>query len=191
MKTSLKIFAFTCALIIWQGCGSKSNETNQDVQAEELLAKTNEENDIAKRTSLERERNERAEQRRIAAIEKAKASASYTDASGKLIYNKAEIDPAFAGGNAAMMKYLNDNVIYPKDAQNKGVEGTVFVDFVVDENGNVTNVEAVDFVGDEDQALKDEAIRVVQSMPKWLAGTQHGKTVSATFSIPITFQLTN
>ncbi len=191
MKTSLKIFVFACALVVWQGCGSKSNETTDDTSVAEVSAETQEENSIAKQARLEKERADRAEQRRLAAIEKAKASPSYTDAMGKLIYNKAEIDPAYPGGNAAMMKYLNDNISYPKAARDNGIEGTMFVDFVVDENGNVTDVTVLDFVGDEDRALKDEAIRLVKSMPKWLAGTQHGKTVSATFSIPITFQLTN
>ncbi len=191
MKTSLKIFVFAFALVVWQGCGSKSNENTQDAQAEIVTAETKEANTIAKRTRIEKERTERAEQRRIAAMERANASPSFTNAMGKVIYIKAEIDPAYPGGDAAMMKYLNDNINYPMSARDEGMEGTVFIDFVVDENGNVIDVTAVDFVGDENQALKDEAIRLVKSMPKWLAGTQHGKAVSSTFSIPITFQLSN
>jgi protein TonB len=91
-----------------------------------------------------------------------------------------------------MSKYLRSNLKYPETARDKGIEGTVFVDFVVDEKGNVREVVASDVVGENvDQALKDESVRVVSAMPTWVAGQQHGKSVDASFSIPITFQLSN
>lgn len=182
MKMSMKIFALACAILVWQGCGSKSGEAVIEAQKKEANA-------LAKHERLAKERAEREEQRRLAILEKAKDTPSYTDAMGKIIYYKAEIDPAFPGGDAAMMKYLSDNIIYPQVSQDNGTEGTAFIDFVVDEEGTVTEVTMADFVGDDDQLLKEEAIRVVKSMPKWLAGTQHGKTVAVTFSIPITFEL--
>ena len=197
MKKSITIIAFAFALVVWQGCGSKSNETNMDTPAEGVSAETSvdaqaegkKEIALAKRDKIEKAKEEKAEQRRQAAIEKAKASLSYKDASGRIVYNKAEIDPSYTGGNKAMKKYLKDNIKYPQVAQDNGIEGTVFVDFVVDEKGNVTDVTAADFIGDDDQTLKEESMRVVKSMPEWVAGKQHGKTVSSAFSIPITFQL--
>lgn len=73
-----------------------------------------------------------------------------------------------------------------------GYEGTVFVDFVVDEKGRVREVVASDVVG-EDVAIsfKEESVRVVAAMQGWNAGRQNGKPVDTSFSIPITFQLEN
>ena len=90
-----------------------------------------------------------------------------------------------------MNKYLTDNLNYPKEALDNGAEGTVYVDFIVNEDGMVSEIAASDFVGDIDQTLKDEAVRVVASMPAWVAGRQNGKNVSSAFSIPITFQINN
>jgi protein TonB len=118
-----------------------------------------------------------------------KTKPTYKDASGKMVYNKAEIDPSFTGGDDAMMQYLRDNINYPADAREKGIEGTVFIDFVVGDNGKVREVVVSDIVGDEDQSLKDEAARVVSSMPTWIPGRQRGEAVDTRFSIPITFQL--
>ena len=91
-----------------------------------------------------------------------------------------------------MNKYLRSNLKYPQDAVDKGVEATVFFDFVVGSNGVVREVSATEVVKDgedDDQQMKAEAIRVVTSMPAWVAGRQNGKNVDAKFSIPITFEL--
>jgi TonB family protein len=94
------------------------------------------------------------------------------------------------GGDEAMMKYLKENIVFPKDAEDKGLEGTVFVDFIVLEDGSVLEVSVEDAPGEEvDQSFRDEAIRVVNSMPKWTPGHQGGKPVDVKFSLPITFQI--
>jgi len=195
MRTSINIIAFAFALVVWQACGPKSNEATADMKTEtataEKEAEMKKENAQAKWAKIEQARIEKAEQRRLAAIEKAKATPSYKDANGKIIYYKTEVDPTFPGGDNAMMKYLNDNISYPQRAQDNGIEGTVFVDFVVDEKGNVTQVNAADFVGDQDQSLMDESMRVVKSMPVWVAGKQNGKTVATAYSLPVTFRLAN
>jgi TonB family protein len=91
-----------------------------------------------------------------------------------------------------LRKYLKENLKYPAEARTKGIEGTVFVDFVIDEKGNVREVVATDVVGENvDLSLKEESVRVVASMPGWKAGLQHGKAVDASFSIPITFEIQN
>ena len=88
------------------------------------------------------------------------------------------------------MKYLNDNIVFPKDAEEKGLEGTVYVDFVIAASGSVREVTVTDAVGEDvDQSFRDEAVRVVTSMPKWTAGRQNGKAVDVNFSLPITFHL--
>ena len=89
-----------------------------------------------------------------------------------------------------MRKFLKENLVFPEAARKKGYEGTVFVDFIVDEKGRVREVFATDAVGEDvDFSLKEESVRVVASMPLWSPGMQHGKPVDATFSIPISFEI--
>ena len=96
--------------------------------------------------------------------EKAKKSPTYTDSKGRVVYNKAEVDPSFTGGKDAMGDYLRENLKYPEQAREQGIEGTVFVEFVIDEKGKVGEVVVADIVGDDDQSLKDESVRVVSMM---------------------------
>lgn len=192
MKKNSALLMLVLSFALLQSCGRKTEENS----ANAIEATTDEvnaqEDRAAKRARIETVRIEKLEQRRLAAIEKAKTAPTFKDESGKIVYNKAEIDPAYVGGDKAMLEYLRDNLTYPEEAQNNGIEGTVFVDFIVDEKGLVRQVTATDVVGDEiNQSLKDEAVRVVTAMPAWVAGTQHGKAVDAYFSVPITFQLSN
>jgi len=199
MKKNFQLLILVCTAVIWHSCGTKtSDNTTETENTADTLALTTEEpsienkNATAKRAAIEMARVKKEEQRRLAAIELAKTTPTYKDKSGKLVYNKAEVDPAFTGGNNAMKKYLRSNLNYPKQAQDNEIEGTVYVDFVVDQSGNVSEVIASDVVGEDvDLMLKNEAVRVVASMPKWVAGKQRGKAVDTRFSIPITFQLTN
>jgi protein TonB len=193
MKKSIQLLAVICVLLTWQGCGKSPKETAAQATSEEqAVAEQAKKREalIAKRARIEKIRLEKAEQRRIAAAAKATANRYYVDSKGKTVYNKAETDPSYEGGESAMRKYLKANLVYPQTAIDKGVEGTVYVDFVVSEYGRVTDVEATDGAWEEvDQTLMDEAARIVSSMPNWVAGRQHGKPVSTKFSIPITFQL--
>jgi TonB family protein len=194
-KNSIQLFTIMFVLSVCLSCGSKNkeevSETNSDAATEAAAAETTKAADVAaKRARLEAARAAKAEERRLAAIEAAKTSPTYKDANGKVIYIMAEVDPSFNGGEKAMRKYLHDNLTYPETARDNGIEGTVFVDFVVEENGKVREVNATDVIGDEiEQSLKDEAVRVVSSMPAWIPGRQHGKAVDTKFSIPISFQL--
>ena len=96
--------------------------------------------------------------------------------------------PEFPGGQAALMQYLSSNIKYPEECRKMGVEGKVFVKFIVDATGNIINVQVLRGVVDG-KLLEKEAIRVVQSMPKWKPGTQGGKAVSVYFTLPISFKL--
>jgi len=192
MKKHISILALVLSFAVFQGCGSKT-ETNDQEKAEAELVKTNNAELVsAKKEKLAKERAEKAEQRSQAILAKAKLSASYKDALGKLVYYKAEVDPSYTGGQNELAKFLRDNLKYPQEAKDNNIEGTVFVDFVINENGKVRDVVASDVVGEDvDLSLKEEAVRVVAAMPGWKAGTQHGKPVDASFSIPITFELAN
>jgi len=97
-----------------------------------------------------------------------------------------EVMPEFPGGDKALLKWLIENVHYPKEAKEKGIQGRITCRFLIDENGNISDVEIVKGL---DSDLDAEAIRVIESMPKWIPGTQNGKTVRVYYSLPVTFKL--
>ena len=94
--------------------------------------------------------------------------------------------PEFPGGELAMRKYLAEHTQYPEIAKENGLSGKVFVQFVINQKGEIENVKIARGV---DPALDKEAIRVVQSLPKWKPGSQRGKPVRVSFTVPINFQL--
>lgn len=194
MKNILKTFALFFAFAAYQSCSNKVKDTSVvSADAIEMEATTvSSERIAARRAELAKATAERNEKRKLAAKELAAASATYQNDQGKIVYRQVDTAPYYTGGDDAMIKYLNDNLQYPQEAKDKGVEGTVYVDFVVEEDGTVKDVVASDFIGDDfDQLLKDESVRVVSSMPAWTAGRHKGKNVNTAFSIPITFRLSN
>lgn len=190
MKNSLMTVILASALVITQSCGPKSESKNETAAVASSIEQPGALTGPERRAKLERLRAERAEKRRLEFEERARTIPTYTDSKGYIVYNKAEVDPSFVGGDEAMAKYLKDNTTYPQEAKDKGLEGTVFVDFVVASDGRVREVVVADAVGEDvDQSLRDEAARVVSSMPRWIPGTQRKKAVDVNFSIPITFML--
>lgn len=194
MKKNIQVIILLTAFAVLQGCGSKSEKaTDAKAIAQAHASEAKRSDELAeKRVLLIRATALRAEGRAAAVAAKAKLTPTYKDALGNTIYIKAEVDPSYNGGEAAMSKYLRENLKYPDQARDKAQEGTVFVDFVVDSKGGVREVVASDVVGEDvDIALKEEAVRVVASMPGWNAGLQQAKAVDVSFSIPITFELVN
>lgn len=105
-------------------------------------------------------------------------------------YNFAEIDkkPVFPGGNDQIMNYVFKNIRYPENASAAGIEGTVYVQFTISENGSVRNAVAVR--GAElGGGLAAEALRVVKNMPAWTPGEQQGEKVPVSYTLPIFFRL--
>ena len=94
--------------------------------------------------------------------------------------------PIFPGGDLGLMKYIQKNVKYPPIAKEYNITGKVYVSFIVDKTGSVTNVKIVRGV---DKNLDAEALRVVKSLPKYKPGKQRGKAVRVMFTIPINFTL--
>ena len=94
--------------------------------------------------------------------------------------------PEFPGGDLGLMKYIQKNVKYPPIAKEYNITGKVYVSFIVDKSGSVTNVKIVRGV---DKNLDAEALRVVKSLPKYKPGKQRGKAVRVMFTIPINFTL--
>jgi TonB family protein len=105
------------------------------------------------------------------------------------VYQVVETAPTFPGGMYKMFKYLTDNVKYPIECREKGIEGRTMVKFIVKKDGSIGNIEIVKSSGNEN--LDKEAIRIVSSMPNWEPGMQRGEAVNVSFTIPITFKLQN
>ena len=103
-----------------------------------------------------------------------------------VIFSVVENEPEYPGGEEAMYKFLSDNLVYPKAAREKGIQGKVIVEFVVEKNGKISNVKAVKSISPE---LDAEAIRVVSKMQKWKPGVQRGEKVRSRWRLPINFQL--
>ncbi|MCD4665875.1 MAG: energy transducer TonB [Bacteroidales bacterium] len=106
--------------------------------------------------------------------------------SEEVIFTVVESMPTFPGGDAARIKYLNNNIKYPQMARESGIQGRVFVTFVVERNGKVTDVKVLRGIGG---GCDEEAIRVIKNMPNWVAGKQRGKPVRVQFNMPILFKL--
>lgn len=104
-------------------------------------------------------------------------------------YTFVEMMPTFPGGDAALAKFLHDNVRYPHMAQENDIQGKVFVQFVVDREGSIKDVKTVGM--QKGGGLEEEAIRVIKKMPKWKAGKQNGELVNVQFSLPVNFVLSN
>ncbi|HVU94176.1 MAG TPA: TonB family protein [Puia sp.] len=102
-------------------------------------------------------------------------------------FTKVEIESEYPGGTAAWMRYLNKNFRYPEDAINNEIQGTVVVQFIVDKEGNVSNVEAVS--GPETGGLRQEAIRVIERSGKWVPAIQNGRNVKSYKKQPVQFKL--
>lgn len=104
----------------------------------------------------------------------------------EVIVDFAEVMPEFPGGIRSLQKFIADAVKYPVIAQENGVQGKVFVSFVIDEFGIVSNATIVRSV---DASLDNEALRVIRSLPKWKPGMQGGKAVKVRYFVPINFEL--
>lgn len=114
------------------------------------------------------------------------SSAPIEEEEDQVIFQVVEKMPSFPGGDAALFKFLGENVKYPVIAQENGVQGRVICQFVVNRDGSIVDVEVVRSV---DASLDKEAIRVIKSMPKWSPGQQRGKPVRVKYTLPVNFKL--
>ena len=105
---------------------------------------------------------------------------------GTAVFEVVEEMPEFPGGVDAMMEYLQKELRYPESAKEKGIQGRVTVQFIIDKEGNVTNSKVTRSV---DKDMDTEAIRLVKAMPKWKPGMQKGKAVAVKYTVPVVFRL--
>lgn len=102
------------------------------------------------------------------------------------IFTIVEEMPSFPGGEAKLFEYLGKNTKFPQMARDAGIQGQVYVNFVVYEDGSIRDVKVLRGIGG---GCDEEAIRVVQNMPKWSSGKQRGKAVRVSYNLPIRFTL--
>jgi periplasmic protein TonB len=103
------------------------------------------------------------------------------------IFTKVEIESNFPGGGQAWLRFLNKNLRFPDDAMNNGIEGSVMVQFIVDKDGNISDVQAVS--GPEQGGLREEAVRVIKKSGKWIPAQQNGRYVKSYKRQPVGFKL--
>ncbi len=121
----------------------------------------------------------------VGTMSEMKATGIKPDKSG--VYEMTEVRPAFPGGQSALEDYVTNNIEYPQMAIDDNKEGTVNVQFVVDENGKIENAKLVgNKLGD---GLDDEAVQVISKMPKWEPGKVKGKNVKTRLTLPLTYKL--
>ncbi len=102
------------------------------------------------------------------------------------IFQIVEEMPTFPGGEAKLMEYVAKNIKYPQIARETGIQGRVFVGFVVEPDGSISNVKLLRGIGG---GCDEEAMRVIKSLPKWKPGKQRGKAVRVSYQIPVFFKL--
>jgi len=103
-----------------------------------------------------------------------------------IIYTVVEEQPGFPGGENARIKFLQGNIRYPEQAKDLGIQGRVFITFVVEVDGSISEVRVVRGIGG---GCDEEAIRVIKLMPKWNPGKAKGIPVRVQFNLPIKFTL--
>ena len=102
------------------------------------------------------------------------------------IFQIVEEMPQFPGGEQKLMEFVAKNIKYPQIARETGIQGRVFVGFVVEPDGSISNVKLLRGIGG---GCDEEAMRVIKSLPKWKPGKQRGKAVRVSYQIPVFFKL--
>ena len=102
------------------------------------------------------------------------------------VYAVAEIQPEFPGGMTECYNWISENMNYPNAAMEKGAQGRVIVNFIINEDGSVSDVRIAQGV---DPDLDKEALRIISKMPKWKPAKQNGKPVRCAFNLPLRFKL--
>ena len=98
-----------------------------------------------------------------------------------------EIMAQYQEGNAALMKFISDNLIWPEILNGSCIEGRVIVKFVVTETGELTDIKVVRSL---EKHLDEEAVRVIKLMPKWIPAEINGRKISSYYTVPVLFKIT-
>ena len=183
------------ALLLMLNCKNKPEEP-QTVEYEITFENTESASDEEVTYEIEITKGENKGQRITVKKESIPEDATivWADDGNEYTYVKKDDDPPvrFAkempepvGGFDAMYKFLQENLRYPAEAREKGISGQVFIEFVVEKDGTITNARVIKSSGNEE--LDAEALRVVNMMPKWKPGKEKGKPVRTIYQIPVRF----
>ena len=112
--------------------------------------------------------------------------AIHSEAQTNKVYDKVEVMPEYPGGMEALLEYMMNNVKYPEKAEKQKIEGRVIVGFIVEKDGSISEVHSLKAVH---PLLDQEAMRLVNNMPKWKPGKVKGKAVRVSFALPVNFNL--
>lgn len=105
------------------------------------------------------------------------------------IYNIVDYMPEFPGGSMEMMKFIQKNIVYPKNAREKNISGKLFLKYIINADGTISDIKILKGVSGCPEC-DEEGVRVVKLMPKWKPGMQAGKPVPVYWNLPINFTLT-
>ncbi len=95
---------------------------------------------------------------------------------------------SFKGGELELYKYLANNIVYPKKSKRKGIQGNIIINFIIQQDGSITNIHTVNKI-EHGEELEKEAIRVVANMPNWVPASCRGECFSVVYNLPINFKL--
>ena len=102
------------------------------------------------------------------------------------VFDKVDETPEFPGGMEAWANFMKDNLKYPKLAKDEGIEGTVYIRFIVNKDGSISDAEILRGIGG---GCDEEALRVINSFPNWKPGKKDGKVVKTRMTSPINYSL--
>ena len=154
--------------------------------APKVVEDTNVESDFGKQDLLNQKGNTEVPSEEVQVEEKEVKTQVIEQKVEAEVFLIVEEPPTFPGGDAALYKWLGENLKYPEEAKELGIQGRVFVSFVVEPDGSTSNVVVKRGIGG---GCDEEAIRIVKAMPKWAAGKQRGQPVRVQFNLPIKFTL--
>ena len=154
----------------------REEEARKKREAEAAAQRQREEEARKKREQEEAERKRRQQSQ----------EAQQTSSTDDTVYDAADQMPSFPGGTSELYRWLSQTVKYPVAAEAAGIQGRVIVSFIVEKDGTLSNISVIKSV---DIFLDNEALRVVNSMPKWEPGRQNGQIVRVKITMPIKFKL--
>lgn len=110
----------------------------------------------------------------------------YSCSSNNRVYTIVEEMPSYSGGEAAMYKFIHENLRYPTTKQENAIQGRIILRFIISKTGKIKNIEKVKDTG---ESLADSLIKVIEKMPDWNPGKQNGKAVDVFYTLPIQIHL--
>ena len=183
------LFLVVCGVVIWLMSGNNKQEnTKTDDIVDSSLAIPQDElmDDTIVSTGTSDVKSNADDNGKMLKDKKVITQPEPPKAEENRVFEVVEQMPAFPGGDAALMKYLQENTHYPTIAAENGVQGRVVVGFVVEKDGSITDVRVIK---SQDPALDHEAVRVVKSMPRWTPGKIDGAAVRVEYQVPVVFRL--